>query len=176
MKKRIFVALGISRELQEEILAFERALPDLPVRWLEGKNLHVTVAPPWYEEETAAIREKLAQIKNAAFDVAFRSVSYGPNPKSPRLIWAEGEAPHPLLSLQNKICGALSAHAEQRPLLLHMTLARFRPETFASFRVKSLYEKIDWRDRISSFLLMESRLTPSGADYEIIETFPLHGD
>jgi len=177
MKKRIFAALGISTELQGEILSFERAFFDFPVRWVEGKNLHITLVPPWYEENTDAALKKLERVENSgAFDVYFRSVSYGPNQKFPRLIWAEGKTPGALLALKREAHKALGIPEEKRPLLLHLTLARFQPEEFSSFRVKHLHEKVAWRDTVSSVLLMESRLAPSGADYEIIGKLPLHGD
>lgn len=174
MKKRIFAALGISMELQEEILSFERAFSALPVRWIEGKNLHITLVPPWYEEDADAALKKLERARNAgAFNVYFRSVSYGPNQKFPRLIWAEGEAPGALIAIKREAHKALGIPEEKRPLLLHLTLARFRPEEFSSFKIKSLNEKVSWSDTISSVMLMESHLASSGADYKIIGGFPL---
>lgn len=53
MKHRLFIAITLSEELQKEILAWEvlwQKRLDSRIRWLAGKNLHLTLVPPWYEE------------------------------------------------------------------------------------------------------------------------------
>ncbi len=110
------------------------------------------------------------------FEIKFEKVAFGPErirqahrkPRRPRLIWAEGETPQELVDLQKKICEIFEEKPEKRPLKLHLTIARFRPETFLSFPVKKLDEKVDWRDRIDRVVLFESRLSRDGADYEIL--------
>jgi 2'-5' RNA ligase len=100
-------------------------------------------------------------------------VSFGPTPKKPRLIWAEGQASREILDLRLKIYEALGRKSEGRPFKLHLTLARFRPADFAAFPLKVLNEKVPWRERFGSFVLMRSRLSPQGADYEAVEEFKL---
>lgn len=181
MKRRIFVAVSISKTLQDKILAWEKrwqsASRRIPVRWLAGKNLHITLVPPWYTEDVEAVKQQLAKVRfvgtKGDFVMAFRRVTYGPDPRHPRLIWAEGEAPREMVALKEKIEKALRVKPERRAFLLHLTIARFRTETFSSFPVKTLNKKVAWRDTVSSFVLMESRLSSAGADYEILESIPL---
>lgn len=173
MKRRIFVALPISDALQEEIVRWEQRFQKLPVRWLLGKNLHITLVPPWYEENVEGVIQKLSSVimedKHCSLD--FSRVAYGATSREPRLIWAEGGAPSQLLTLKERIESALGVEPERRSFKLHLTLARFRPETFSSFPLKELNESVAWHQSCDSFVLMESHLSRAGADYEILKSF-----
>ncbi|MBI2012847.1 MAG: RNA 2',3'-cyclic phosphodiesterase [Candidatus Colwellbacteria bacterium] len=171
MKHRVFVALPISEKLQQVILDWEKDFADLPVRWLAGKNLHITLVPPWYIEDQEL--EKLEGILQGVagfgeFKISFRRVTFGPDPRRPRLIWAEGETPEGLLELYKKIHEVLGREEEKRPFQLHLTIARFQPENFSSFPIQRLDEKVDWRDKVDRVVLFESRLSREGADYKVI--------
>lgn len=169
--KRIFVAISISEELQTQALDFQCSHQNIPVRWLSGKNLHITLIPPWYTDDTDSVKEVLREIKEeiTAFELRFQKISFGPSFREPRLIWAEGETPQEILSLINRLQKILNQKNENRPFRLHLTLARFRTEDFFSFPIKELNEEIDWREKISSIVLMKSHLSQKGADYEILE-------
>ena len=171
--KRLFVALLVSKPVQEEILRFEMAYAKLPVRWLIGKNLHITLVPPWHTDDVEEVKGLLETVEGfAPFELAFTHVTFGPDPRAPRLIWAEGETPTALISLRDRITAALGIISERRSYRLHLTLARFREEQFAAFPVQKLDEPVNWRDTADSFALMESRLARAGADYELLAEFP----
>lgn len=157
------------------MLRWEMQYTNLPVRWLTGKNLHVTLIPPWHTEDDTETRELLADASGtpATIPLAFNRVAFGPDPASPRLIWAEGETPSELVTLRDRIAETLTIAPERKLFRLHLTLARFREEAFGSFPIRKLNERVDWKDVARSFVLMESHLSPRGADYEILATFPL---
>ncbi len=172
--KRIFVAISISEELQNQAFDFRRSHQNIPVRWLSGKNLHITLIPPWYTDDINSVKEVLHEINEikgeaAAFELRFQKISFGPSFREPRLIWAEGETPQEIPSLIHNLQKILNQKDENRPFRLHLTLARFHTEDFMSFPTKELNEKIDWREKVSSIVLMESHLSPKGADYEVLE-------
>lgn len=184
MKLRIFVAIKISEKLQNQIadwrIDFLGKNPGafFDLRWLENKNLHITLIPPWYEDErniekaTSDMRQATRQIRS--FDIEFNKVTYGPEPRRPRLIWAEGNAPHELLQLKDALEKMFPKHkSEYREWITHLTLARFRQGDFHYFSLKKLDEKISWREKVKSVVLMESRLSPAGANYETIAEAPL---
>lgn len=173
MPKRIFVALPISEKLQKEILDWESRYPMLKVRWLNVKNLHITLVPPWYEDNVESIVGKLKNVGGVGpVDAIFSRVCYGPDPKKARLIWAEGAVPERLQMLKDRIEQALGRKDERHPWRLHLTLARFREEDFANLAVKNLDERVEWKERFDSFVLMASRLERAGAEYEVLERFP----
>lgn len=173
-RERIFVAVTISKKVREEIVNWERKFGNLPVRWLSEKNLHVTIIPPWYAANSKDVADALQGVtKTGPINLLFEKVMYGPNSKKPRLIWAEGRTPEELEILKKRLEGVLGTKGEDRQLRLHLTLARFRPETFSSFAVKKLEERVRWPVSVKSFLLMRSQLSRAGADYEVIEEFLL---
>ena len=168
MKRRIYVAIAIPPDLQERMVAISRKY-DLPVRWIAGKNLHITLIPPWYAEDIDEVKEQLRRLeKHRKFYVAFNKVRYGPDSRNPRLIWAEGPTTKKILDLQEHVESALGAH-DERSFRLHVTLARFKPEDFLKFSTKVIDEDVDWKFMIDSIVLMESHLSAKGADYEILE-------
>lgn len=174
-KHRLFVALPITPTLQEKVFAWARAYESLPVRWLTGKNLHITLIPPWYEADIEYVQKQLQKLSwdKGSLSLAFRRVLYGPNPREPRLIWAQGETPPELGELKDKFEQILDIESEKRPLKLHLTLARFRPENFSKFRIKHLDDPVTWDEEVHEVVLMESHLARSGADYEILAHIPL---
>lgn len=183
IKKRIFFAVSVSEDLQKEILKWQKKyLGSQPsfakategkIRWLAGKNLHITLIPPWYTGDVESVIKKLKNLEIKSFNIEFNRVTYGPDPKRPRLIWAEDKAPKGILELKSRLEEILDKKPEKRPFTLHLTIARFRPETFSSFSIQQLDERVLWQEKVNSFVLMEAHLSPKGADYEILETFNL---
>src|SRR3990167_9190161 len=117
----------------------------------------------------------LLNLKGATgiIELNFSRVTFGPNPREPRLIWAEGSTTPQLLKLKSSLDVALGREPDPRPFKLHLTLARFRPENFHSCQSKTLNEAVAWRDTATSFVLMESHLLAGGADYEVLAEIPL---
>lgn len=191
LMRRIFLAIHASSALQAEAIAWQANYERLPVRWLKGHNLHLTLIPPWYESDIEKVKSKIEKAGNTVrpFAIRFERVTYGPNPRSPRLIWAEGRTPREMEDLKSKIENLLrqqpaasqergeprlgGPRRENRPFRLHLTLARFHPEDFSQFPLKHLDSPVDWRNEVKSFVLMESHLAPGGAEYEILETYSL---
>jgi 2'-5' RNA ligase len=180
MIKRLFVALPLSEKFQAEIAAWEKNFSQLPVRWTAGRNLHITLIAPWEEaeEHIPEVIRILKDFKNQPAlknfpkisEIDFQKVKFGPTPLTPRLIWAEGETPAEMFELK-KALGRVLDLPDHRPFSPHITLARFRPEEFNGFSVKNLDESVGWTETFSNFVLMESRLSPAGADYQVLERF-----
>lgn len=176
--KRIFIAIPISENLQREILNWEKSKPDLqklPIRWLAGKNLHITLAPPWQENDIEGVTKKLQYAaKNfKPFEIELVKVNFGPKENNPRLIWAEGMLCGELADFKEKLESVFRVKKENRPYLPHLTLARFKPEDFAGFAVKNLDEKVSWKETADNVAIMESKLSPNGAEYEILHKIKL---
>ncbi len=173
-KKRIFIALGISERLKEKIETWRKHRPDLPVRWILNKNLHITLIPPWYSEDVEGVIEKLRSrnIGVKPFTVLFKRITLGPDPKHPRLIWVEGESSEEIVLLKTLLENLLQKRKEKRDFSPHLTLARFGSKDFPSFPEKKLYENISWKEGFYSFLVMESHLKRSGAEYRMLASVP----
>jgi 2'-5' RNA ligase len=187
---RLFVAIKISEELQEEILEWEKSwlsrFPEGnrgssmtkssgPVRWVAGKNLHITLIPPWEEENIAGVGAilKTLEEKIGPFEMVLEKVEFGPHFDNPRLIWAEGKAPKEIQDLKIKVENVLGRKPDSRPFKLHLTLARFNSRDFVRFPIKNLDEEVFWKQEVKSIVLMESQLLPEGAEYEVLEEIRL---
>lgn len=180
MTKRVFIGLPTDFALQDAITIWQEGYHRLPVRWTPPHNLHITLIPPWEEENPAAVAGILSKFAGCVppFTVRFEKISFGPTPDAPRLLWATGNAPEPLCELKDRLEEKLRKEGfdiplESRDLLLHLTIARFRAEDFSRFPNKRMDEPVEWENEISSFVLFESHLSPSGAEYEELARIPL---
>lgn len=164
---RVFIGIPVGDEIKREILKWQKDYAILPVRWLEDKNLHVTLVPPWQEKDVPTTLKKLESLKNrfGKINLEFENVSFGTDNRSPRLIWATGTAPVGLLDLTKEIYKALRFQVPERKLKLHTTMARFRPEDFPKFPIKKIDEKINWEMTAFKIILYKSKLRAVGADY-----------
>lgn len=174
-EKRVFLAIKISDGLGKEIELWQKKFKHLSVRWITKKNLHITLVPPWYEQDIEAV-QKLLRNANAQinpFWVSFTKVRFGPNSRPPRLIWAEGKTPTQIVALKTSLEKVLGKIPQRKEYLLHLTLARFKQKDFYNFSQKTINEKVNWKQEVKFFSLMESHLSRQGAEYEIIENFPI---
>lgn len=172
---RIFIALPISNELKAKIHGWRKSYTDLPVRWLDDKNLHITIVPPWEERDLpkvlAALRKHAVQFGPQALE--FTRTAFGPDEKEPRLIWATGNAPHELTALRESIEKLLEQPITKKDFLQHLTLARFRPDDFKDFPYHKLDKQIHWTETVSEFVVMKSELLSTGAEYTVLGSFPI---
>lgn len=172
---RIFIGIKISKSLAEKTLGWKKKHNFLPVRWISEKNLHITLIPPFHEQNVDTIKTKIELLKNFSDSIVieFNRLSFGPNPKYPRLIWATAKTSKKLIKLKKYLHKILDKQTERRPFSLHLTLARFSPKDFRKFPVKKLDEKISWEERILSVVVFKSILSPKGAQYRILKEVKL---
>jgi 2'-5' RNA ligase len=166
---RIFVAIPAALEMQAVVERWQREQRGLPpVRWIAGRNLHITLVPPWEESDIERVAAVLAGVEAAPFEVRFSRAESGPDRGAPRLIWATGETPPALLQLRDAVAGALGIEPERRAYRLHMTLARYRSMPPGQVPPRVPPRPIDWRMPVVSFVLYASHLLPGGAEYEVL--------
>lgn len=171
MGRRIFIGIKASNKLQDEIKKWrEKYIKILNVRWVPDKNLHVTLFPPWNEENPEELKCKLNFLRKMPhFFIKFNQVSYGPDKREKRLIWAKGEESKEMINLKKIIEEALLKKSINRTFKIHLTLARFKPRHFRLFKIKTLNENISWIEKVDSFSIFESKTLPSGAKYKILK-------
>src|SRR3990170_79454 len=127
---RVFLGIKISQELYKRIKKLTEKYKNLPVRWIDEKSSHLTLVPPWNiqsNEVDKIIKElKTVQRKFHPFKLKFSQISYGPDPKHPRLIWVMGMASKEMIELKRSASLALGRKEEKREFIPHLTLARFQ--------------------------------------------------
>lgn len=171
-KKRVFIGIPIPLQLLKKIsLWTDKNLDGYKLRKISGKNLHITLVPPWYVNNVDSVVEKLQAIKGKTrlFNLKFNEVSFGPDPKRPRLVWASGSRPDAILKLKKHLETMLNKKTEKREFKLHLTLARFRYEDYRNFPNKSLRSNVNWEMEVDNFCLYESILLRTGAEYKVLK-------
>jgi 2'-5' RNA ligase len=174
IKKRIFIGIPVSLETKKKISIWQEKNKKLPVRFIQNKNLHITLLPPWYTEDVKKIEEKLFYFEKIGnFYIKFYKISLGPSFYNPRLIWVEGKTPEKIILLKKNLEKLLNFKAEERKFKTHITIARFSKKDLNFYNIKKIEENINWLENVKSFAIFESLLSKNGAEYKIIKEFKL---
>jgi len=134
------------------------------------ENLHLTLA--FLGSQDAAMIDKLrrgaAMIQSPAFTLQLDQSGWW---RKPQVAWLGAlSPPRALLDLVTALTSLQMAegiHTDNRPYLAHLTIARKvtkKPGEFA-------FDPVTWP--VSSFSLVQSRTLSTGAEYEVLETWPL---
>jgi len=173
MDKRLFISIPLPTVWLDLFERYKKEYFNEPIRWIEKENLHLTVhfMGDTPEEKIPEINKKLRGISAeiSPFSIEFFKIDFAPPGKSKRMIWAYFLPSKSFENLVQKI------EKEEREPLPHATLARFRDyRPLRSLRLKqpTVTDKIF---QVTSFDLQSSQLSRSGAEYEVIESFPLKG-
>ena len=169
---RIFIGIKFIDKIQNSALRWAEDRQNWPVRWMPKGNLHITLVPPWNEEKLENIINILNNVqgRTSSFKISFNKIIFAPPGSHPRMIWAIGDAPKELIEFNDTINKALN-FKNSRQFRLHLTLARFKPESYNKIKNKNLIKDINWSEDVKSFELIKSTLQPSGAIHEVIESF-----
>lgn len=183
---RLFIALEIPepvrREVARRVAGLRERLPR--ARWVDPEMLHVTLAflgetaPDKVPALAAKLREACAP--HPTLDLRLASGGTFPPKRPARVAWIGMQAPEDLAAVQAAVVGAaveaVGFEPEERPFRAHVTLARCDPpwprdavEKFAAAFPGEVGQPFV-ADRI---VLMQSKLSPKGARYTVVEAFPL---
>ena len=148
-------------------------------RWQNDDQLHLTLRFIGEVDRHLAgdIHAALGAIHHPRFEIALRGLGTFDRRGVPETVWAGVAPPAPLKALHNKVDQAIARVGiapDERAYLPHITLARLKR---SSGTVRNLLEQSGGMRSplfpIDRFALFESHLTPEGAVYTPIETYPL---
>jgi len=185
---RVFVALNLPKKERQRIHRATRALRegDLPVRWVEVDNFHVTlkflgeVRPDRIGRVQGALERVAASTQ--PFSVALGGFGAFPTVRKPRVVWLGVNATPELRCLKQDLEWTLSEvgfDPETRAFHPHLTLGRagaqdgagaFRglDETLAGMRFGSELP-------VRTLDLMRSHISREGARYSVLSSAKLVG-
>jgi 2'-5' RNA ligase len=188
---RAFIAIPLPGPLLEKIAAVQRQLekqvPSRSVRWVHVEGIHLTLQflGDTPTDKLPGIQQALAAVARLAPACAFAVGGLGcfPNPRRPRVVWIGVHEPTGrLAALQDaieEVMAPLGYPPEGRGFTPHLTLGRVQQrasssdasrigEVVASTQVERLAEV-----SADHFALIRSILKPTGAEYTVLEEFPL---
>jgi 2'-5' RNA ligase len=186
---RVFVACEVPGEVQRtigDIIARLNETSGDAVRWVRPDSVHVTLkflgeVP---QKKLPAIKMALqeAVVRHSPFHLELSNIGTFGGREGLRLMWV-GIAGD-VLRLEamvrdvNLALAVVGFEPERRPFRPHLTLGRVRDTVPTRRRAeievdvgKVEVPEVEWRT--SQLTLMKSRLTPRGAEYDVISTFPL---
>ena len=170
---RIFVAIKIAAEIADELAQLTRGLERFRVKLVAPCDIHLTLVPPWNEVSIPEAVEKLRRVADRfdPFVLTFQHISYGPDPKHPRLLWAECAAGHEIAELRAALLLAFG-QTDQRPFRPHVTLARLRGNGAIIARKHPIDRNLSLVQRVESVELMQSP-PPGGSGYRVLASLQL---
>jgi len=179
-KHRIFIAINLPKEVKDYLAKFEKKRFNWPVRWTKPENLHITLVFVGYvgDVELEKIKEITKQVvcNYREFDVVLEKICPGPINARPRMIWVLGKRNDYLSQLKEELENALISSSEipynrkeNREFFVHITLARARGFS----KIPAVDVKLNIEFKVNSIEIMESKLLPTGAEYNVVELFEL---
>jgi 2'-5' RNA ligase len=182
MKKRVFVAINLPKEIKEELFKTSQKWSELPVRWTKKESLHITLcfAGSVEEEKVFQMKECLETVapNHPKLPIYINGITLGPSEFKPRMIWANGEVTeefHKLVrDLHDHSPGCECMGEKVSNFKLHITLARVRQDRFGRLnKIPPIREELDLRFDAESVELMESLLLKDGAEYAVLHSVGL---
>ena len=177
---RLFVALNLPSPVREALWAAAEPLRELglPVNWVRGDGIHVTVKflGDVVDDREAEVTAALGRAAQGARTLTLALEGFGvfPDFHRPRVVWA-GIAPEPGLEiLQHRVeqeLAPLGFPTEARPFRPHVTLGRARrdarPRDFAGLEAALARLEFAQTAVVSALDLMQSTLGSGGAVYNV---------
>jgi len=193
---RLFVAIDIDQAIRERLSLFLEGVrgfaPAQEVRWVRPESLHLTLKfiGETGPERAEQIRRALGSVRAQPTEFGFKGYGFFPTAKAPRVFWIGVQTGLNFSTLAGGVDAALTPFTttrERAPYTPHLTLARAgsgRPQRgpgdAPSPRFQKLQEKLagapepDFGTMTArEFFLLESKLSPGGAEYRKIERFVL---
>jgi len=187
---RSFVALevpaGIQIALANSTDSLRQALPRPLVRWVESKNVHLTilflgdVSPSRLEQLADALRENAST--HEPFDLSVRGLGAFPDARKARVIWIGLDAPPGFSTLVRGVqstAAKLGFALEERPLSPHLTIGRVGQHATATDlqHVRTALEATSiglvGTFRVEALQVFKSELKPGGPVYTKLNSLPL---
>jgi len=182
-KKRLFIALNLPQNIKDQVSDLINKLAKQNsgafIKWVKPKGLHLTLHFLGYLDKNQAEQVKLIMQslggKFGELQFSLGKVSAFPNLINPRVIFLEcnqvnSKSVFKLQELLGEKLIKLGIAIDKRPWKPHLTLGRVKGKcnlkiTDYKFKTKEF--------SVKNFDLMQSRLTPKGAEYKRIINYRL---
>jgi len=184
--KRLFFAIDLP---QSTIASAERLMETFrispaAVGWVRAVNLHITLKFLGDVPESNisalcdAVREPVSGV--VGFRLTIEGMGMFPNQNRPRVVWfgtgGDTASLSTLESLVTKNIQPLGYPADERPFTAHITIGRVKSQTARGELIRMVHNNqktFVGEVPVDSLMLYESKLSPGGSIYSVVESFQL---
>ena len=154
-------------------------------KWTKPEQIHITLRFLGHilPDEVKAVMDRTEDLisRHSAFNLRCEGLGCFPSPRRPRVLWAgitgDTDALEALHASVTAATQSFGEPPEDRAFKAHLTLARIQQAERSA--IDSLKKEItrdfaiesEWR--VNELILMQSHLSPQGARYEAIASWPL---
>lgn len=180
MRHRLFAAIRPPAAIVEELLELETHIAG--ARWQDEDQLHLTLRFFGEVEARQAedMVEALSGVSAAPFSLAVRGVGHFERRGRAHTLWAGIAPSDELAALQHKVEGAARRAGlppDSRKFAPHITLARLSGGSGPLLPFLQAHGALSGEPwRVEAFDLIESTLTPAGAQYATVRRYRLFAD
>jgi len=180
---RCFLAIELSENLKRslESLRSRVDLPQFDVRWVEPRNLHLTLRflGEIPEEDIETVSEAAQKTAEAteSFSLLIQGLGAFPTLGSPRVVWAGVEPAEPVVRLERKLSRELDRlnwPPPDKPFRPHLTIGRVKSSR-GKGELRRLLERTQREKigeiRVTDIGLIRSQLRPAGPLYTNLKRF-----
>jgi len=185
-RHRTFVAINLPEEIKKELFLYSEKWLDLPAKWTDKDNLHITLEflGALTDEEVGEVCLAVKEVaeRHSCFSLNINKVLYGPPKKlPPKMVWAEGDKSKELSLLREDLENSLTEKVrfvpESRIFAPHITLARISSWAWKGIEPEErpeVNETTDLMFTVESIEVMESELKRGGPVYTVLESHQLN--
>jgi 2'-5' RNA ligase len=185
---RTFFACEFSRENLskiEQLLAGLRSSIPQSVKWVDIKNVHLTLQflGEFKKADVSPVQASLqkALAEQKPFALHIQKMGAFPSPSKPKIIWLGIEHEPPLFDLVKIVTGVTQDFGyppEERPFSAHITLGRIKPYASSNDLAGIKNILLEMKDveigsqTIDRLYFIKSELTPAGPHYQELFHLP----
>jgi 2'-5' RNA ligase len=186
---RTFIAVAIDKTVRDRTVALQETLArsGVAVKWVEPKNLHLTLLFLG-EVEDKTVPEVCRAVADCAgqhplFEMSIEGAGCFPNLRRPRTLWVGvGEGQQELVALHDALEVPLLSlgcyRREERSYTPHLTLGRVKGNRPSDRLGDALAKQAGWKGGsvpVKEILVLSSQLRPEGPEYTVLSRAKLKG-
>lgn len=179
MKKRLFIAIPLSDYFLDIFSNYSREYEFPGLRWIPRENLHITVCflGNVLEDNISSLIAELKKeyVYLKPFELEFQKICFAPFHRNPNMVWAVFFDSQEYNTLVEKTYRAVDGFIEKpfqkKKSIIHITMGRFK-NSYITHRLLLKQPNLKYEIlKVSECHLMQSKLTPNGSIYSIVERF-----
>ncbi|RLD53588.1 MAG: RNA 2',3'-cyclic phosphodiesterase [Bacteroidetes bacterium] len=181
--KRLFAAIKVapSEAFLARYYALKKNLENEKIKWVDPENIHITMKffgeTPEHHIPAISIALKEAAHQTPHFNYEIQHTGIFGSSYKPRVIWF-GIQPHDdIVRLSESIFSELEKigiEGDRQNFVPHLTIARIKEledKQFFQKVIDKYREGFIQKEEVNKFHLFESRLSPAGPRYSIIDSY-----